>query len=448
MNLTLRDISDLMNDLAEPMGGNFRGSPEPRDIMRHLDWAMKTLAAECDPYKTNIVFSPVPNQSVYRLDDLRYFDRIVMRPDQIVYAGTRITSYEGRGYGPWTHRQAIEFHQNYNTDPSLSRDIVVYGGSNRIEVYPSPTSSKIASGASYIDGTIVPGWLLSDGGYWPGGPPFGSDYLIQSGTPSSSSSSTKSPGSAAAYCDATTHWGNPSNSLADDGSVATFGSISSYSGYDYLGVKGFAFAVPTTATSVTIRIQSLKFAALTGIDVTLEFVADVTDPNSPPLATQSVATSDSGVIETVGPLALITSIPGATINGANFGVRISSVGSTTGEIITTPPDIKIDHISLKATWTAPSSSPSVGEGGGGPGGTSRDTTDWDAIPDLPSQIHEALAVLAAYKAANPVAMTREAMAAMQRIVPDAMAALKVFANENRRAIVTPSPVYNRFRSRV
>jgi hypothetical protein len=444
MNYTLQHIADLANDFAEMMGGNYRGSPETRDLAAQVDWAMKSIAMYCEPYKAGIQFSPVANKSDYRLDDLRYFERLIIRPEQVCYAGVRLRGGDSE-FGLYNHNEAVRYHPLYRTG-SFNRTLPVYSGANLLEIFPTPSADDVATGGHSIDGVVIPGWILSDGTYWPGGVPFGTEHSIGGGVSSTAGTATMAAGTAAILNDGSTLWANANNIKVDDTAVATRTLTGpEFDEYDFLTASNFGFTIPTGATSVTINVESLQLASTDGGQVSLEFVADVTDPDSPALLTQTVAVESGTALAEFGPLEVTAAIPLATINSSTFGVRMTGLFYF-GNGLTA--DISVDYISLTATWAIVSASPPTTEGSSGPGGTTRETTDWLAVPDLPVYMHEALAVLTAYKASAPVPTLNGAVQAIERLLPDALIAMDQYAKECARPVVQLTGGYSRFRRRV
>jgi hypothetical protein len=447
-----------MGDLSELMGGNYRGAPEPRDVAQQVDWAMKTIGLYCEPFVAGVGFHPKANQSAYRLDDLRYFDRLFIRPEQLIYAGTRLLGADGTP-GIFNHNQAVLRNQKYRTESN--GDMVVYSGNNLIEVFPVPTTEKVAEGGHTIDGVCIPGWILSNGGYWPGGSPIGENHVISGGSSGTSGSATN-PAGTVGTMGAT--WTNPNNVKVDDTSVAAFESnlISTPEMLDALDpsrttssapgliLSNFGFTAPSGASSISVNIESVQAGSITtDLRLTCVIVDDVTATTLNALGTFTVDVSEGAGTAEVGPLTSLLGVSRAQLNAVNFGVVIFIEWIfPPAEPIPFDLNAEIEFVSLKASWSVPGSSTPTSEGAGGEGGSSLEETDWDAVPDLPVYMHEALAALAAYKAANPVAMLDMNMRSIERILPDVVEAMGRYKRECARPVADLDRPYHRFNRRV
>lgn len=466
MNYTFRDICDLMNDMAETMGGNYRGAPEPRDQARQIDWAIKTISNHCKPVRPGVQFFLRENVSEYRLDNLADFAYRLLDPISVTVGGIRLastlTSNGTQPSGVWSIAEAEAECVDWLTN-ATQREKAVLGGNNNIYIVPAPTSEMVDRGAHKVDAVVIPGWILSDGTYWPGGPPLGQDdAIVESGASSSTSvTDENAAGTAALHADSGTDGGvtNPNNAKVDDTSVATISQTFPMASEEpvMFALSDFGFSIPTGATVTSVRIKSLQASCADDLTLYVSFVED-TGSSVVAIATQTVALGSAGSLQEFGPLAVVPGIDYPVLNSSAFGVVLSLWAGTIALTGTRVGDFDeplgtvtagLDYLSIEVSYfTASSGAPVTVEGAWGTGGTTLAATDWNAIPDMPEYVHEAIAVLAAFKAANPVASDRNAVDAIGRLVPEAKAAIEEYRSRNamgRGSIVVTRP---RFRRRI
>lgn len=462
MNYTLRDICDMQNDFAERMGGNYRGAPEMRDQARQIDWAMTTIAQVVRPMRPGIQVFLRENVSEYRLDSLADFARRILTPVSFTIGGRRIqgppTVSGATPSGLFTLAEAESDLADWLTSET-QREKAVLGGNNNVYIVPAPNGTVLDRGAHSVDAVYIPGWILSDGTYWPGGPPLGQDdAIVEPGAGSSTSVTDENgAGTAAEHAlsgdDGTVS--NANNAKVDDTSVATISQDFPMLDAEpkMLALSNFGFSIPSGATVTSVRVKSIQASSLDDAILHIAFVEDIGTSTSA-IMTQTVSLGTAGTLAEFGPLPVVPGIDYPTLNDSSFGVVLSVWPSSlsaarVGGPPTTTTAADIDYLSIEVVYfTTSIGEPVTVEGAWGTGGTTIESTDWNAVPDMPEDVHPAIAVLAAYKAANPMASGNDAIDAIGRLVPDAMAAVKQYAARVSRATTSVVSTKKRFGRRI
>lgn len=408
---TLTELIEIKRDFESKMG-NRRQDPELRDDVSQLNHALRQFGVYLQMFSPSILFAPRAGVGEYQLQQDSGVYRRVIKPHIVVVAGRPLMALDGRP-GFLTIQELERYRPDWRTCGQGTPEVATYVAPNRLSIFPAPNAETVQKNGHSIAGTYLPGVIYGNGNYDRDGFRIPSLFLGGDG-PRARGAGADTSAITGTSTSASVATASGSDLWTIVGDVTAHGAVSAVDSA-YIQADGgptpgemvlsdFDFAIPAGAV-ITDAYMSYSlpsgWAPSSGTTSTMQRKTSLT-VNDSNIAGTTVLEASHTLDRTAFQVEALTP---EIVNDSTFGVRIE------WNIPTGP--YRVDRIRLHLAYYVPA-----------------DVDHLAAQPDLPVELHEALAYYASVHNALVNIGNKEVYNVIQAINPVWAEHLRAYRRDN------------------